>query len=154
MHTHTSLRGLVAERFDWAGWEALILDNGITIDRPYRTPHPRFPEIIYPIDYGYIKGTRSTDGEEVDIFVGTAENGLVGVLMTTDYRKGDREIKLLYNCTPQEIYLTNGFINFDRHLMEGTLVLRYPMRMLWEDGVSGSRFQVPGCSERNLKPGT
>lgn len=119
------------DQFDWAAWEATILANGITIDRPHRTAHPRFPAIIYPINYGYINGTESTDGEEVDVFVGSAQNGLVGLLITTDHRKGDREIKLLYNCTPEEIYLCHGFINFDRRLMEGQLLLRQPMHTLW-----------------------
>ncbi len=132
MASDPSLRELVAGHFDWAGWEALILKNGFTLDRPYRSPHPRYPEIIYPINYGYVNGTTSSDGDEVDIFVGSAANGLVGLLMTTDYGRGDREIKLLYHCTPEEIYLTNGFINFDRHLMEGTLVLRHPMQTLWD----------------------
>lgn len=118
-------------QFDWAAWEALIDANGITIDRPHRTAHPRFPAIIYPINYGYINGTESTDGEEVDVFIGSAQNSLMGLLITTDHRKGDREIKLLYNCTPEEIYLCHGFVNFDRRLMEGQLLLRQPMHTLW-----------------------
>ncbi len=134
MGTTTSLRELVAGQFNWAGWEALIRENGITLDRPYRTPHPDYPEIIYPINYGYVNGTTSTDGDEVDVFVGSVESGLVGLLMTTDYGRCDREIKLLYNCTPEEIYLANGFINFDRRRMEGTLALRRPMRALWVSG--------------------
>lgn len=122
---------LVRERFRWAAWERLIEQNDIAIDRPYRSQHPRFPEITYPIDYGYVNSTRGTDGEDVDVFVGTADVGLAGVLLTTDVRRGDREAKLLWNCTPEEIYLTHGFINFDRTLMEGLLVLRWPMRTLW-----------------------
>ena len=117
-------------RFDWADLEAMIRANGITLDRPHGSPHPRYPDIVYPLDYGYVNATSSTDGEEVDVFVGSARNGLVALLVTSDFRKGDREVKLLYNCTPEEIYLANGFINFDRTLMEGTLVLRRPMRAL------------------------
>ena len=67
----------------------------------------------------------------MDVFVGSANNGLVGLLMTIDHGRGDREVKLLYNCTPEEIYLANGFINFDRTRMEGTLVLRRPLQELW-----------------------
>ncbi len=134
MGTTSSLRHLVSAQFNWAGWERLIRENGITLDRPYRTPHPNYPEIIYPINYGYVNNTTSTDGDEVDVFVGTAESGLVGLLMTIDYGRGDREIKLLYNCTPEEIYLANGFINFDRRRMEGTLALRQPMHALWGSG--------------------
>ena len=134
MGINASLRDLVADHFDWAGWEALILKNGITLDRPYRSPHPQYPEIIYPINYGFVNGTMSSDGDEVDVFVGSAEHGLVGLLMTTDYGRGDREIKLLCHCTPEEIYLANGFINFDRRRMEGTLVLRQPMQTFWGSG--------------------
>ncbi len=131
MGTKLSFRTLVAGQFDWDGWEALIAQNGLTIDRPYRSRHPDFADIIYPMNYGYVNNTTSTDGHEVDIFVGSADNGLVGLLMTTDYGRGDREVKLLFDCTPEEIYLANGFINFDRTRMEGTLVLRCPMHDLW-----------------------
>ena len=132
MGIHPSLPEIVAGSFDWEGWEALIAQNGITLDRPYRTPHPDFPDIIYPINYGFINDTLGSDGDEVDIFVGRAQNGLVGLLLTTDHRRGDREVKLLYHCTPEDIYLANGFINFDRTLLEGTLVLRRPMHELWQ----------------------
>lgn len=111
----------------WAVWENTITENGITIDRPIGSTHPRHKDIIYPISYGYINGTKSSDGQEVDIFVGSAANGLVGAIATRDFRKGDREIKLLFNCSPTEIYVVNGFINFDKTLMIGRLYLRWPM---------------------------
>lgn len=118
--------------FDWAAHEALIAANGLTIDRPRRSRHPRFPEIVYPIDYGYINHTVGEDGDEIDVFVGTAASGLVGMMRTLDHRKGDTELKLLYHCSPAEIYLVNGFINFAPALMEGTLTLRRPMAELWD----------------------
>lgn len=116
----------------WLEWEALIARNGITIDRPRKQPHPRYPQIIYPLDYGYVNGTRGADGDALDVFVGTADTGLVGVLLTTDYRQHDREAKLLFDCSPIEIYTAHGFINFDRRLLEGLLVLRRPMHTLWD----------------------
>jgi inorganic pyrophosphatase len=127
-----AVRDLVADHLDWTGWEAIITRQGITIDRPRRRPHPRYPRIIYPLDYGYVNGTRSTDGEALDVFVGTADTRLVGAILTTDHRQHDQEVKLLYNCTPVEIYTTHGFINFDRQLLEGLLVLRQPMHELWD----------------------
>lgn len=122
---------LTTADIDWQYWQNLIEKNGITIDRPYHTSHPNYPEIIYPIDYGYINNTIGEDGVEVDIFVGETNNGLVGVLATVDYRKKDKELKFIYNCDPTEIYTINGFINFDRTLMEGKLILRQPMYQLW-----------------------
>lgn len=117
--------------FNWEAWETLISNNGTTIDRPRGSMHPVFPEIIYPIDYGYVNETLSTDGAEIDIFLGTATNKLVAVIFTADFRKGDREAKLIYNCTPPEIYLINGFINFDPALMHGQLLMRHPLHELW-----------------------
>ncbi len=124
---------LIHRNFSWMHWEALIRVQGVTLDRPSGTHHPAFPEIVYPIDYGFVRGTASSDGAEVDLFVGTAKNGLVGLIVTRDFRRRDREMKLLWQCTPREIYLAHGFINFDRHKMEGTLVMRYPMHSLWAD---------------------
>lgn len=125
------LRKLAARRIDWPAWAGLIDEYGISIDRPRGSRHPVHPSIIYPIDYGYVKGTLGTDGHEVDVFVGSAATGLVGTMITLDHRKGDTEFKLIYACTPEEIYLVNGFINFDRSLMEGALVLRWPMDEIW-----------------------
>ena len=117
---------------DWSGWEQTISDRGITLGRPRDSAHQTLSEIIYPIDYGYVNGTLGQDGEEVDVFVGTADVGLVAVIVTVDHRKRDVEHKLLLNCSPAEVYLVNGFINFDRTRMEGTLVMRRPMKELWD----------------------
>ncbi len=131
MSDPAALRDLTADHFPWERWEDLVRHRGTVIDRSLGSRHPDHPSIIYPIDYGFVPDTVASDGHAVDIFVGTARNGLVAVILTVDYRKGDREFKLLYNCTPQEIYLVNGFINFDRRLMRGELVLRRPMEELW-----------------------
>ncbi|MNT94508.1 hypothetical protein D3C72_2362140 [compost metagenome] len=39
---------------------------------------------------------------------------------------------MLYNCTPQEVYLVHGFLNYNPDLMSGRLVMRMPMTELWE----------------------
>lgn len=106
----------------WQQWEALLQTRGVTLDRPRGSRHPRFPAMIYPLDYGYIPGTIGGDGAEVDVFVGTASTGLVGILQTHDARKGDDEIKLLWQMTPAEVEAVVAFLlQGDMH---GTLVLR------------------------------
>lgn len=136
--------------FDWTAHEGLIRENGLTIDRPRFSRHPDHPEIVYPIDYGYINGTLGEDGCEIDIFVGTARTGLVGVLRTTDHRKGDQEYKLIYNCSAAEVYLVNGFINFAPRLMEGELLMRQPMHELWETAPARGAFNHLDLNVRNL----
>lgn len=117
---------------DWAAHERAIAAGGITLDRPRLSRHPHYPEIVYPIDYGYVNGTVGLDGQEVDVFVGTATTGLVGACHTTDKRKGDQELKLLWNCSPPEVYLVHGFLNFAPAHMTSELTLRRPMSALWE----------------------
>jgi len=41
----------------------------VTIDRPIGTPHPKHPDIIYPINYGYVEGIMGGDGEWQDVYV-------------------------------------------------------------------------------------
>lgn len=127
-----ALRPLVRDSFPWTAWARCLDERGVTIDRPARTAHPSYPSVIYPLDYGFIPGTTGTDGDPVDVFLGSDDTGLVGLILTTDYRQGDREVKLLVDCTPAEIYMAHGFINYDRTLLEGVLVLRTPMPTLWE----------------------
>ena len=117
---------------NWEAMEEAIARQGITLDRPKHSRHPHFPEIVYPIDYGYVNGVPGADGEELDVFVGTAATGLVGVCTTRDFRKGDTEQKLLYNCTAGEVYLVHGFLNFAPDKMTSSLTLRHDMAWLWE----------------------
>lgn len=40
----------------------------VTIDRPIGTKHPEYG-YKYPINYGYIAGTKMSDGEELDVYI-------------------------------------------------------------------------------------
>ena len=83
--------------------EKLIAENGVFIERKSGTCHPKYPDFVYIVDYGYIRGTQSQDGNEIDIFVGTCNNGVIGCLVTLDLYKKDSEIKVLFNCNDDEI---------------------------------------------------
>jgi hypothetical protein len=39
------------------------------IDRPLGSAHPRHPDMIYPINYGYVDGVFAGDGSEQDVYV-------------------------------------------------------------------------------------
>ncbi|MBQ8161536.1 MAG: GNAT family N-acetyltransferase [Clostridia bacterium] len=40
-----------------------------TVDRPLGSAHPRHPEMIYPLNYGYVDGVCAGDGAEQDVYI-------------------------------------------------------------------------------------
>lgn len=88
----------------WKLLDELFLKHEIVIDRPRGTAHPKYHEYIYPFDYGYLKDTSSSDSGGVDVWIGSAKGeGVVGIISSIDIVKSDSEIKILYNCTQEEI---------------------------------------------------
>ena len=88
----------------WATIETLLDTHKLVIDRPSGVPHPRYPELIYPLDYGYIDDTTAGDGDGIDIWIGSLGGRiLTGILCTFDTVKRDAEIKLLAGCTEKDI---------------------------------------------------
>jgi inorganic pyrophosphatase len=41
----------------------------VKADRPMGTSHPNHPDMVYPINYGYIPGVMAPDGEEQDAYI-------------------------------------------------------------------------------------
>lgn len=41
----------------------------IKIDRPLGSAHPKHPDLIYPVNYGFIPGVFGGDGEELDVYL-------------------------------------------------------------------------------------
>jgi len=96
----------------WQGWMNVIETHKIILDRPKGSRHPRYPELIYPLDYGYIENTTASDGDGIDVWSGTLGNQLLtGILCTFDKIKRDAEIKLLIGCTTADIQLIQDFHN-------------------------------------------
>ncbi len=90
----------------WNMLDKLFEKYQIVVDRPKGTPHPRYKNYIYPLDYGYLKGTVSADGGGIDVWLGSDNNRKVSAIISSiDFLKGDSEIKILYACTPDEIQL-------------------------------------------------
>jgi len=95
----------------------LLITNSSIIDRPKGSSHPRYPDMIYPLDYGYLENTTSSDGGGIDVWLGslnTVTNKgsakiLTGILCTFDTLKRDAEIKLLIGCSEEDIQVIRNF---------------------------------------------
>jgi inorganic pyrophosphatase len=105
------LDGLSSDKF-WTAIAELIATSEIIIDRPKGSRHPKVTEAIYPIDYGYLKGTTAADGEGIDVWVGSMRPPVVtGAVCTVDQGKRDAEVKLLLGCTRDEEMAILTFLN-------------------------------------------
>ena len=68
----------------------------VTIDRPLGSAHPKYPDMVYPVNDGYVKGVMAADGEEQDAYViGVKEavKEFTGILIAIVHRMNDVEDK-------------------------------------------------------------
>ncbi len=108
----------------WSAIDRLISESKIVIDRPRHSAHPKYPHCIYPVDYGYLAGTASMDGDGIDLWLGsTGSTAADGLICTVDLLKRDSEIKLLIGCTAEEKKKILDFHN-DSEFMKGILIER------------------------------
>jgi inorganic pyrophosphatase len=96
----------------WDFLDRLVSTNPLVLDRPKGSRHPRFPQWMYPLDYGYLEGTTSADGAGIDVWRGSCTGtALSAVILTVDLLKQDTELKLMLGCTPEEVQIALNFLN-------------------------------------------
>jgi inorganic pyrophosphatase len=106
----------------WNALDSLVKQSEIVIDRPKGTVHPKYPDFLYEVDYGYLKDTTSMDGGGIDVWKGTEnEQKIDAIMCIVDLMKKDSEIKILIGCTEEEkekVYRTHN----DSAYMKGILI--------------------------------
>ena len=107
----------------WEALDSLVNNSEIVIDRPKGTAHPKYPDFIYKVDYGYLKNTSSMDGAGIDVWVGSGEKQIDAVMCIVDLRKRDSEIKILIGCTEEEKQLVYQTHN-ETEYMKGIMIRR------------------------------
>jgi inorganic pyrophosphatase len=108
----------------WDALDRLVATSEVVIDRPKGTRHPKYSDMLYEVDYGYLKNTSSMDGGGIDVWRGTDPGQEIDAVMCiVDLMKRDSEIKILIGCKQDEkdkIYqMHNG-----SECMKGILILR------------------------------
>lgn len=113
----------------WNHLDELVRTSPIVIDRPRNSAHPCYPDLIYPLDYGYLQGTSSADSDGIDVWIGSKWSGdtsisplVKEIVVTVDLFKRDSEIKILLGWTPTEIDTILAFVSTDSQA--GLLITR------------------------------
>lgn len=101
----------------------------VKIDRPMGSKHPEH-DFIYPINYGYIEGTKAGDGEEIDAYVlGVFEpiNSFRGKVISIIKRNDDVEDKLVVakEINSYDKYQIKALTEFQERFLDILELLNY-----------------------------
>lgn len=98
------------------------------MDRPLGSTHPRCPDLVYPVNYGYIEGIIAGDGAEQDIYllgVNEPVEEYSGIVYAVYHRLNDNEDKWIvvpdgFEITEEEIL---NQISFQERFYDGKLYM-------------------------------
>ncbi|WP_161496504.1 GrpB family protein [Clostridium thermosuccinogenes] len=79
-------------------WSFLGKTVTVTVDRPLGSVHPKYNDMVYPINYGYLDGVIAPDGEELDVYIFGEDRPLkefTGRVVAIVHRDDDDEDKLV-----------------------------------------------------------
>lgn len=119
-----------SEKPDLACW--LGRSVRVVVDRQMGSVHPRYPNSEpYPINYGYIPGTVSGDGEAIDAYVIgplRAVEEAAGTVVAVIIRLDDNEDKLVVSSqenTPTEMEI-RVIVAFQERYFNTKIVMNMP----------------------------
>ena len=78
--------------------ELLGSEIRVIIDRPIGSHHLEYPDLVYSLNYGYLPGIKSPDGEDVDVYIMGVDHPITeftGRVIAVIHRKNDIEDKLV-----------------------------------------------------------
>ena len=79
----------------------------VTVDRPIGSHHPKYKNMYYPVNYGYIEGVIAPDGEEQDAYilgVNKSVEKFTGKIIAIIHRLDDVEDKWV--VCPENVYFS------------------------------------------------
>ena len=100
----------------------------VTVDRPIGSCHPEYPDMIYPINYGYVRGIIAPDGEEQDAYIIGIDDPVVefcGRVIAIIQRLDDVESKLV--VAPDGMTFTENEIIAKTHFQERYFIIEVIM---------------------------
>lgn len=130
----------------WQTIEKLVHDHRFVIERPRGSVQPHLAGSVYPLDYGYLEGCRTSDGTGVGVWRGSLPIPQVRTLfISVDEGNGDVELKIALGTTEQEDQLI-----YDSMTQIGLHVLRLSPLMDAQECLT-SRRSVRHFQERKIE---
>ncbi len=121
----------------------------VTVDRPMGSVHPKHKDMIYPINYGYVSGVPSPDGDNQDAYILGVDHpvdSFTGVIIAVIYRKNDVESKWV--VAPSGMVFYEPQIRQIVHFTEQYFIIN--IRCLYEKSCGAVLYTRDGSSIRYL----
>lgn len=97
--------------FFWQKIDTLVLSSDFVLTQDVDSEHSRYPNLVYPVQYGYLKNDESSDFK-ISVYRGTKVNKKVdAIAICVDILKKDFGIKLLLGCNEKEEEEILEFLN-------------------------------------------
>ena len=105
----------------WQKVETLLSSGDLKITNKSNTPHPKYPNLFYPVDFGVVK---TLDSEDTDIEVYKGENGktVTAIVVCADILTKRFEVKVLIGLNHEEEENVLRFLNNTE--FQKTVILR------------------------------
>ena len=101
------IKDLFNNGYFWQKIDSLMLSTSVVISQPKGSHHPKYLNMVYPVDYGYLNDT-----DAIKVFKGSIKSSKIDAVMVGgDIVKRDLEVKLLLGCTEEEEIRILQFIN-------------------------------------------
>ena len=98
------------------------------VDRPLGSNHPKHPDIVYPVNYGFVPGIFAGDGENQDVYIlGVDEpvEEFTGKVLAVYHRFDDVEDKWI--VVPEGVSFSKEYIlqkiDFQEKFFDGELFM-------------------------------
>jgi|SRR5690554_110955 len=106
------MNNLENNAYFWQKIDTLYFSNRLVIAREKGSTHPKYHNLVYPVDYGYLEDTQNEQSEGVAVYKGTMSDYMVTTLVVAaDILKKEIDVKLLVGCSPQEEEEILRFLN-------------------------------------------
>lgn len=95
----------------WQKLDTFYLSSQFVVTRKKGDQHPEFPNLIYPVTYGYLKDTNEkTNG--VSVYRGSGSlYTITGLVVAVDILKKTLDVKMLLGCNDEEVEDVLRFLN-------------------------------------------
>lgn len=125
------MNNLMNNALFWQKLDILLVTSTYKKMRSPKQPHPLHPNLIYPVEYGYLMDSDNPDKIVSKVFKGTSgKSQCEQVMLVVDILTKEMDVKLLVGCTEDEIIRCLEFSN-QTNFQKSVLIRRGDALPFW-----------------------